>query len=346
MFTKNSPNLYFKNYLFKSLKKMISIIGGSGFVGTRLISLLQGLGCLNYDKKESAFFPNISSKCDIRDRNSLQFDKRTTSVVLLAAEHRDDVSPTSLYYKVNVEGTKNVLDKMDEYGIKHLVFTSSVAVYGLNKVNPDENYQIDPFNHYGKSKWEAEKVIKDWYESNPEGKSVTIIRPTVIFGERNRGNVYNLLRQITSGRFMMIGKGQNKKSMAYVGNIVALIKDRLEKNELGYLVFNYADKPDFSMTELVNLIENKMSLKLPKKQIPYWLGMLGGYGFDILAFLTRKKLSISSIRVKKFCATTQFNANKVHSVFKAPYTLEEGLNKTLEHEFIHPQKDDILFFSE
>ena len=52
------------------------------------------------------------------------------------------------------------------------------------------------------------------------------------------------------------------------------------------------------------------------------------------------------MRVKKFCATTQFNANKVHSVFKAPYTLEEGLNNTLEHEFIDPQKDDILFFSE
>ena len=122
-------------------------------------------------------------------------------MVLLAAEHRDDVSPTSLYYDVNVTGTKNVLDKMDEAGIKHLVFTSSVAIYGLNKQNPREDHLEDPFNHYGKSKWQAEQVIKEWFEKDPIGKSVTIIRPTVIFGERNRGNVYNLLKQISSGSF-------------------------------------------------------------------------------------------------------------------------------------------------
>lgn len=326
---------------------MIYVVGGSGFVGSFLIkNLISKQKVYNLDKNKSPIFNNLTTLGNIINKEELNFDSDTKCVVLLAAEHRDDVSPISLYYDVNVQGTKNVLEAMDIAGIKNLIFTSSVAIYGLNKDNPDEDHIQDPFNHYGKSKWEAELAIKEWYEKDAENKSVTIIRPTVIFGERNRGNVYNLLKQISSERFMMIGKGQNKKSMAYVGNIVALIKDRLEKNELGYHVFNYADKPDFTMTELVNVIENKMSLKLPKKQIPYWLGMLGGYGVDILAFFTRKKLSISSVRVKKFCATTQFNADKVHSVFKAPYTLEEGLNKTLEHEFIQPQNDDILFFSE
>ena len=325
---------------------MIAIIGGSGFVGTRLISLFKGLGCLNYDKNASSFFSDISCKCDIRDINSLVLDKRTTTVVLLAAEHRDDVSPTSLYYDVNVEGTRNVLKRMDEAGIKHLIFTSSVAIYGLNKVNPHENQPEDPFNHYGKSKWQAEEVIKDWYDKDPKGKSITIIRPTVIFGERNRGNVYNLLRQVSSGKFLMIGNGNNKKSMAYIGNVVAFIKHRLEKTEPGYHVFNYADKPDFSMSELTSVIEKKMNLNIPTTKIPYWLGLLGGYGFDVLAFLTRKKLPISSIRVKKFCATTQFDATKAHNEFIAPYTLEEGLNKTLKHEFINPKEDEILFYSE
>ena len=264
-------------------------------------------------------------------------------MVLLAAEHRDDVSPSSLYYDVNVTGTKNVLDKMDEEGIKQLVFTSSVAIYGLNKQNPSENHPEDPFNYYGKSKWEAEQVIKEWFEKDPCGKSITIIRPTVIFGERNRGNVYNLLKQISSGKFLMIGKGQNKKSMTYVGNVVSFIIDRLQKNEQGYQVFNYADKPDFTMVELVSVIEKKMNLRIPKTKIPYGIGMLGGVVFDMIAKFSGKKLSISSVRVKKFCATTQFDASKVHSLFKSPYTLEEGLNKTLDHEFINPKKDDILF---
>lgn len=325
----------------------INVIGGSGFVGSRLIKALENSNCFILDKNPSPFYPNMTRIGDIRNPDEIKLiNNKKTSVILLAAEHRDDVSPISLYYDVNVEGTKNVLKKMDEECIKNLVFTSSVAVYGLNKTNPDERHQSDPFNHYGKSKWEAEKVIKDWYENNPEGKSVTIIRPTVIFGERNRGNVFNLLKQISSGRFLMIGKGQNKKSMAYVGNVVAFIKDRIENQEPGYHIFNYADKPDFTMTELSSVIEKKMKLSIPKINIPFWLGMLGGYGFDLLAFLTRKTLSISSVRVKKFCATTQFDASKAHSTFKAPYTLEEGLNKTLEFEFLNPKEDDVLFYSE
>jgi GlcNAc-P-P-Und epimerase len=328
------------------MKNKIQIIGGSGFVGSRLINELNEKNCENFDKNQSPFYSNITSIGDIRKMDTICLNKATNVVVLLAAEHRDDVTPDSLYYDVNVKGTKNVLKKMDEMGVKHIVFTSSVAIYGLNKINPDESFKPDPFNHYGKSKWLAEQEIKKWYEDNPAEKSVSIIRPTVIFGERNRGNVYNLLKQISSGRFMMIGKGQNKKSMAYVGNIVSLIKSRLESIELGYHIFNYADKPDFNMTELTHLIESKMNINLQKQRIPYWLGMVGGYAFDLIALISRKKLDISSVRVKKFCATTQFNASKVHDVFKSPYTLKEGLDKTLEHEFINKKKDDILFHSE
>ena len=325
---------------------MICIVGGSGFVGSFLLKELQGLKVENLDKNESPFFNNITKIGDIRHKAQIIFPNNTESVVLLAAEHRDDVSPTSLYYDVNVKGTKNILEAMDKSGVKNLIFTSSVAVYGLNKENPDEIHLEDPFNHYGKSKWQAERVIKEWYENDPKGKSITIIRPTVIFGERNRGNVYNLLKQISSGKFIMIGKGQNKKSMAYVGNIVALIKDRLDKVESGCHIFNYADKPDFSMTELVSVIENKINISVPKLKIPYWLGMFGGYGFDFISLITRKKFSISSVRVKKFCAKTQFNATKVHSSFNAPYTLKEGLDLTLEHEFLKPKEDEILFYSE
>ena len=100
------------------------------------------------------------------------------------------------------------------------------------------------------------------------------------------------------------------------------------------------------MTELVNLIEDKMNISIPKLKIPYWLGMLGGYSLDFLAFITRKKFSISSVRVQKFCATTQFDSNKAHQVFQAPFSLKQGLNMTLDHEFIDKKKDDILFYTE
>ena len=146
----------------------------------------------------------------------------------------------------------------------------------------------------------------------------------------------------------MIGKGQNKKSMAYVGNVAAFIKYRLELAEEGYHVYNYVDKPDLTMTSLLGVIEKSLNKRIPSIRIPTWLGFLGGYGFDILAFLTRKKLAISSVRVKKFVATTQFDATKVHSSgFKAPFTLQEGLYRTLNYEFVQDRSaDDEVFYTE
>jgi len=329
----------------KKLNKIL-VIGGSGFVGSALISKLNLQKVINLDKNNSPFYSQITILGNILNISDIKIDKQINTVVLLAAEHRDDISPKTLYYDVNVQGTKNVLKSMDNAGIKNIIFTSSVAIYGLNKKNPNETHKEDPFNHYGKSKWEAELVIKEWFETDPNNKSVTILRPTVIFGERNRGNVYNLLKQISSGKFMMIGKGQNKKSMAYVGNVVAFIKNRIDESEPGYHIFNYVDKPDLSMVELIRIIEEKMKIKLPNFKIPYLFGIMGGYVFDFISMLIRKKLIISSVRVMKFAATTQFDASKVYSVFKPPYSLKEGLNKTLEHEFINKKEDDILFYSE
>lgn len=327
----------------------ITLIGGSGFVGTRLIDLLSQntFELSNIDKQQSHFFPDITVISDVRDREKLVSLLRGTDVVvLLAAEHRDDVSPISLYYDVNVTGMQNTLVAMEANGVKRIVFTSSVAVYGLNKKNPDENYEKDPFNHYGKSKWLAEMELEKWYQTHPDW-NINILRPTVIFGERNRGNVYNLLRQISGGKFAMVGKGENKKSMAYVGNIVAFIRFLIEDGKEGYHVYNYIDKPDFSMNELVAHVSKVLNKHIPAVHFPYWLGMTGGYCFDVLAWLTRKKLAISSVRVKKFCATTQFDATKVqHTGFKAPYTLGEGLARTLEFEFVHPRQDDVTFKSE
>lgn len=326
----------------------ITLVGGSGFVGTRLLENLKTEYCLNIDIRPSSSFPTITQIQDICLPGLRGFiPKDTDTVVLLAAEHSDDVSPISKYYDVNVEGTKKVLEAMDFLGIQNMVFTSSVAVYGLNKQNPSENHPPDPFNHYGKSKWQAEDVLRDWYQKDPENRSLTIIRPTVIFGERNRGNVFNLLKQIASGKFLMIGKGNNKKSMAYVGNVAAFIEYHIRNAKPGYQVFNYIDKPDLDMNGLVTIVEKSLNKKIPKIRLTYSIGYLIGCCFDFFAYVTRKKLSISSVRVKKFCATTQFDATSAHSCgFVAPFTLAEGLHRTLQYEFVDKDKDDIVFFSE
>lgn len=330
----------------------VTFIGGSGFVGTRLIELLKE-DSTNYSKiknidlLQSHFHPEVTEIGDVREQACMDEKLQDTDcVILLAAQHRDDVHPTSLYYETNVDGMEKTLKAMEKNKVKRIVFYSSVAVYGLNKKNPNEEHPADPFNHYGKSKWQAEIVLQKWYKTHPDW-NINIIRPTVIFGERNRGNVYNLLKQIASGKFLMVGNGNNKKSMAYVGNIVAFTKFLMENKTTGYNVYNYIDKPDFNMNELVGHVSKVLNKHIPTTHFPYWLGMLGGYGFDLLAKITGKKLTVSSVRVKKFCATTEFDATKVKETgFKAPYTLGEGLARTLEFEFIHDASNGITFKTE
>lgn len=328
----------------------VVMIGASGFVGTRLIDLLKTDNIYelkNVDLLPSHFFNDVTVIGDVRKQEDM--DKELSGadvVVLLAAQHRDDVSPVSLYYDTNVGGMEVTLKAMEKNGVRRLIFFSSVAVYGLNKENPSEDHPKDPFNHYGKSKWQAEQVLQEWHSSHSDW-NINIIRPTVIFGERNRGNVYNLLSQISSGRFLMVGKGTNKKSMAYVGNVVAFVKFLIEEKKSGYNVYNYIDKPDFDMNELIALVEKVLNKHIPSIHFPYWMGMMGGYCFDVLAKILGRKLAISSVRVKKFCATTEFDSSKMQSTgFQPPYTLAEGLSRTLEFEFLHPRKDDITFKSE
>lgn len=329
----------------------VTMIGASGFVGTRLINLLdkekQQYKIRNIDLVQSHFYSNYTEIGDVRVQEQMDEQlKDSDIVILLAAQHRDDVTPISLYYDTNVEGMKVTLNAMEKNGIKRLIFFSSVAVYGLNKDNPDESFPADPFNHYGKSKWQAEQVLQEWQKTHQDW-NINIIRPTVIFGERNRGNVYNLLNQISSGMFLMVGKGDNVKSMAYVGNVVAFVKYMIDNVIEGYNVFNYIDKPDCNMNDLVAHVSHVLKKHIPTTHFPYWLGMFGGTCFDVLAKITGKKFSISSVRVKKFCSTTQYDSSKMLATgFKAPYTLKGGLARTLEFEFVHPKPDDIEFVSE
>lgn len=315
----------------------IALIGGSGFLGTRLTELLLHTTdheVVIIDKVISEKYPQLTRIGNVLDRDALcGLLQGVHQVVLLAAEHRDDVTPVSKYYDVNVNGMENTLYAMQANAITRMVFTSSVAVYGLGKENPSETTAVAPFNHYGKSKLQAEHVLEKWYATHADW-NIQVIRPTVIFGEGNRGNVYNLLQQIASGRFMMIGKGDNQKSMSYIGNIVAFIAYLISDQSTGYNLYNYGDKPDLTTNDLVYYTGKVLGKPIPTLRIPYGLGLLGGYAFDALAFVLRRKFAISSVRVRKFCAVTQYDSSKaLASGFQPPYPLQEGLRRTLESEF-------------
>ena len=173
-----------------------------------------------------------------------------------------------------------------------------------------------------------------------------VVRPTVVFGERNRGNVYNLLKQVVSGRFVMIGNGLNRKSMAYVENVAAFI-DHSRGLGPGVHIFNYIDKPDFSMSQLTQFIQSKVGRKpLSRIKIPFWFGYLIGKIFDICSVLTGRKFAISAVRVRKFCANSVYSSAIDKTGFVAPVSIEDALERTLRFEFMEDNSAQTLFFTE
>jgi len=320
----------------------ISIIGGSGFVGSRLTQRLIEAKhkIIIADKIPSKKFPELRVFADVRQPETLEKALvGSDAVINLAAEHRDDVTPRTLYDDVNVKGAENVCNICTKLGIKRIIFTSSVAVYGFAPIGTDESGKINYFNDYGRTKWLAEEKYREWLKKDHE-RSLTIIRPTVIFGEQNRGNVYNLLKQIAEGRFLMVGQGKNVKSMAYVENVAAFIEFCLN-NPPGEYLFNYVDKPDFDMNSLVSEVYRMLGYKKKIIHCPYWMGYAGGLGFDVLAKITGQKFAISSIRVKKFCANTMFEAKNIKKTgFIPPVSILDGLKNTIKYEFIDKIEDN------
>lgn len=306
------------------------VTGGSGFIGTVLVDALvrDGHDVRIYDILPSAAFGSLAIQGDVRDLDRLTDAMRDVEAVFhLAAEHRDDVRPTSLYYDVNVGGARNVVSAAGTCDVDRIVFTSTVAVYGLEAGEADERTPTAPFNDYGRSKLQSEQVFQEWAASD-SNRTLATVRPTVVFGENNRGNVFTLIDQIRKGRFVMVGDGSNKKSMCYVGNLVPFLCRSLVVD--GVSVTNYVDKPDLTAGELVTLIRSELEIAGPLPRLPLWIAMAGGSVFDGLALATRRRYPISKVRVKKFCANTQVAMLDVPRDFVAPFTLAQGIERMID----------------
>lgn len=333
-----------------AINSVVAVVGGSGFIGTRFCRRIGNAGNVRFaiiDKVLSTTFPEETEIADVRSVDTLRTTVPDGSVMVnLAAEHRDDVRPLSLYNDVNVQGARNLCTVAREKNVDTIVFTSTVAVYGFAPIGTDETGAIAPFNDYGRTKYEAELVFQAWQAEAPSVRTLVIVRPTVAFGEQNRGNVFNLLRQISSGHFVMVGNGNNRKSMAYVENIAAFLEYALTFKP-GVHVYNYIDKPDFTMNTLVGIV-NRILGKSERIgfRLPYAIGFLIGKVFDLAAAITGKRFAISSIRVKKFCANSVYNTALDKSGFVSPVPLIEALERTVRYEFIESHEQEGVFFTE
>ena len=124
----------------------------------------------------------------------------------------------SLNIKNQCRRSENIALVCEEKGIYKIVFQVLLRFMDLQS-QTDESGAIKPFNEYGRTKFEAEERFRAWCAWG----RIANHRAPLLFSASNRGNVFNLLNQIASGKFIMVGAGENKKSMAYIGNVVAFL---------------------------------------------------------------------------------------------------------------------------
>jgi nucleoside-diphosphate-sugar epimerase len=312
------------------------IIGGSGFIGNslcrRLFNRQNKFKIL--DLNQSLLYPEQTQLYDVRNSPpDLSTDGNYDVLINLAAEHKDDVRPTSNYYEVNVTGAINACMLADINGISKIIFTSTVAVYGYAPKGTSEGGLLNPFGHYGLSKVQAEDVYRSWQLRDPARRSLVIIRPTVVFGRGNRGNVYNLLRQISRNKFVMVGNGLNQKSLAYVENLAEFMYFSSKFNP-GIHLFNYIDKPDFTMNELVSFVTSLISpRRIINIRVPKFFALMIAYILDFVGRIFDKRFAISVIRIKKFCTDSVYTTAVSSSGFEPPFELRDAIKDMIQFEF-------------
>lgn len=292
--------------------KKVLITGISGFVGQNLSKYLQdSYEIIGVGRNRGVNYDNFSMV-----NNDI--------VIHLAGKAHDlkSVTDPEEYYKINFELTKKIYDSFNSSYAHTFFFISSVkAVADDVKDTLTEKFIPSPKTHYGKSKLLAEKYILANIQPN---KRVFILRPCIIHGEGNKGNL-NLLYDIVKKGFPYpLGAFDNKRSFLTIENFCFIIKELLDNEKIPSGVFNVSDDEPISTNELINLINMSLNrrkhiMKIPKKII-WAIAKVG----DIF------RLPLNSDRLDKLTNNYVVSNEKIRCMLnkRLPYTTKEGLLKT------------------
>ena len=233
----------------------ILVSGATGFIGSKLVSLLRKKG------HELRFLSRSQqSKDDIICNlltDSIPNDavSNIDSIFHLAGfthDMRDPISIKDLYLKLNVNATVELANLAAKSGVKRFIFVSSVKAGGSSNTKncADENDQSVPEDIYGESKREAElKVLEIGKDSNMH---VSIIRPSLVYGPNMKGNLRLMFTGIKKGWFPPLPEMNNRRSMIHVDDLVRAILMVAEDNRTDREIFIATDGKLYSSREIYN----------------------------------------------------------------------------------------------
>lgn len=292
---------------------MITLItGASGFVGKNLAIYLS-------EQKKGLKFLRLREDWD----GKIGYD--ITNIIHLAGKAHDlkNVSKPDEYYNINFELTKKLYDAFLKSGAKKFVFISTVKAVADNLNDQlTEEYPPCPKTHYGRSKLMAEEYIRN--QILPEGKSYFILRPCMIHGPGNKGNLNLLYRFVLKGIPYPLGAFENKRSFLSVENLCFLIKELIERDDIATGVYNVADDEPLSTNEVLFFLSEALNksgrvMRIPKNIISFF-AKIGD----------KLKLPLNTERLGKLTENFVVSNLKLKQALKKklPLSAQEGILKT------------------
>ncbi len=292
--------------------KNIFITGSTGFVGTNLISKFSDYNFISYKKNHLI---EIKQEVVIHLAGKAHDLKKTTSV--------------SDYYEANSELTKKVFDAFLSSNSKVFIILSSVkAVADTLESDLTEEHTPNPVTHYGKSKLLAEKYILT--KNIPNGKRVYILRPCMIHGPGNKGNLNLLYKTVKNGIPWLLGSFENQRSFCSIDNLCFIINELIINENISSGVYNIADDEALSTNMIIELISKSLNRKTIIWKIPKFIIICISKLGDLF------KLPLNSERLHKLTESYVVSNSKIKLAIKKslPLSSKEGMIKTFD-SFLH-----------
>ncbi|MFQ5709111.1 MAG: NAD-dependent epimerase/dehydratase family protein, partial [bacterium] len=256
--------------------KTALVTGASGFTGGHLCRKLVEKGvavrALVRQTSKVQQLENLGVELeigDLTDMPSLNGTLRGVDVVFhVAAAYRQEGISKEQFWKVNVDGTRAMLEQARDSGVKRFVHCSTVGVQGEIRNPPaKESDPYQPGDHYQQSKMEGEKLALGFFEKyDMEG---VVVRPVGIYGPGDT-RFLKLFKFINNGKFRMIGDGNVLYHLTYVGDLVDGIILAGEKPEAAGHIYTLGGEDYLTLRELVEMIAEILDKPVPDKHLPLW----------------------------------------------------------------------------
>ena len=294
----------------------ILVTGSNGLIGKEIVRLLR-------ERKIEVVEFSASKGLDILNPEQIEKSMKGCQAAVHAAAVLEENHATQQLWKVNVDGTKNVLEAAVKNRIGRLVFLSSVGVYGNSGGTKNEETPFNPETPYEKTKAEGEKMVEQYQELVP----FTTVRPAIVTGPNKYWKqIFHVVKQ----NLPLIGKGTNHWQTVHYKDVASAVVFLLfldaAENEAFVVAGN--DKP--TLKELIETMRAQLGLPNPAPTMPEWIGKILARAWGIWMALQGKPNILSATNIKRMLRERSYDLTKINAYgWKAKYPYKEALKETL-----------------